>query len=310
VFVVREIDRLSRNLAKQLAVEAELKRHNVEIDYVLGDYPDTPEGRLNKHIRASIAEFEREQINVRMTRGRRLKVKSGSVLVSKRPPYGYRVIEKDRKWSLEIDEREADVVRLVFVWYTRGDGDHGPLNMADICHKLSAMGVPSPADTNWFKNLNAKKRKYGEWSKATVRRILTNESYIGTWHFGKRNGRKNTTNDPDNRITVAVPTIVDMDTWKVAQERLEYNRRNGMRPLKYQYLMRRRLKCGMCQGAMAGCPQTSRGKIHLYYSCMATRNKLSYARECDARRFRAEIIDSILLLFKNHIYREDYAATV
>ena len=91
VLVVREIDRLSRSLAKQLFVEEELKRNGVQIVYVIGEYADTPEGSLNKNIRASIAEYERLKISERMVRGRELKVKAGSVLVYSHPPLGYQV---------------------------------------------------------------------------------------------------------------------------------------------------------------------------------------------------------------------------
>jgi len=42
VLVVREIDRLSLSLEKQLPVEDEPKRNSVAIEYVLGEYPDTP----------------------------------------------------------------------------------------------------------------------------------------------------------------------------------------------------------------------------------------------------------------------------
>lgn len=42
VLVVREIDRLSRSLAKQLIIEQELKKQGVEIEYVMGDYPVLP----------------------------------------------------------------------------------------------------------------------------------------------------------------------------------------------------------------------------------------------------------------------------
>ncbi len=86
VLVVREIDRFARRLAKQLLVEEEFNRAGVTIEYVVGDYPDTPEGNLMKHVKATIAEYEREKINERMTRGRHQKVKSASVLVSGRPP--------------------------------------------------------------------------------------------------------------------------------------------------------------------------------------------------------------------------------
>ena len=56
VLVVRELDRFARSLAKQLIVETEFKRADVEIDYVLGEYSDTPEGNLMKNVRAVIAE--------------------------------------------------------------------------------------------------------------------------------------------------------------------------------------------------------------------------------------------------------------
>lgn len=79
VLVVRELDRLSRNLAKQLIVEQELERAGVDVEYVIGEYPDSPEGRLNKHIKATIAEYEREKITERMTRGRYNKVRRGKV---------------------------------------------------------------------------------------------------------------------------------------------------------------------------------------------------------------------------------------
>ena len=67
VIVVREIDRFSRTLAKQLIIEAEMKRHGVSIEYVLGEYPDTPEGNLNKNLKAVIAEYERVKIAERMS---------------------------------------------------------------------------------------------------------------------------------------------------------------------------------------------------------------------------------------------------
>jgi site-specific DNA recombinase len=92
VLITRELDRLSRNLVKQLLVEEDLKRHGIRIEYVLGEYPNTPEGSLMKNVRASVAEYERLKITERMVRGRELKVKAGSVLVYSHPPFGYAVV--------------------------------------------------------------------------------------------------------------------------------------------------------------------------------------------------------------------------
>jgi site-specific DNA recombinase len=88
VFIVREIDRLSRDLVKQLTVERELKRAGVSIQYVLYDFPNTPEGNFMKQVRASVAELERGQIAERMRRGMVLKVQAGSVMLHNHPIFG------------------------------------------------------------------------------------------------------------------------------------------------------------------------------------------------------------------------------
>ncbi len=114
VLVTRELDRLARGLAKQLIVEEEFKHAAVEIDYVLGDYAQTPEGQLSKQLRAVIAEYEREKIRERSVRGRRLSVQSGNVLTHGRPPFGYTFDRVDDRGRLEVDEPTAAVVRLIF----------------------------------------------------------------------------------------------------------------------------------------------------------------------------------------------------
>ncbi len=90
VLVVRELDRLSRDLAKQLIVEQELGRAGVTIEYVLYDSSDTPEGRLNKNLRAMLAEYEREKIKQRMVRGRYRRARQGKPILHGRVPFGYR----------------------------------------------------------------------------------------------------------------------------------------------------------------------------------------------------------------------------
>jgi site-specific DNA recombinase len=180
VLVVRELDRLSRSLAKQLFVEEELKRCGVEIEYVLDQYADTPEGSLMKNVKASVAEYERLRVTERVVRGRQLKVRSGSVLVQQRPPYGYRVIETNGKWVLEVNEDEARIVRMVFDWYTVGDGSGGHLDMRRIQARLTEMRVPTLVD---LRNPGVKKRGLGEWGVSSVQKMLSNETYVGTWHY-------------------------------------------------------------------------------------------------------------------------------
>ena len=70
VLICYDLDRFGRNLGHQILLEQEFAKHGVSICYVLGEYKDTPEGRLNKHIKAVIAEYEREKILERTIRGR------------------------------------------------------------------------------------------------------------------------------------------------------------------------------------------------------------------------------------------------
>jgi site-specific DNA recombinase len=276
VLVVRELDRLSRNLAKQLVVEEELNRHNAAVEYVLEAYADTPEGRLNKHIRATIAEYEREKINERMIRGRRQKVKSGSIVCYGRPAYGYRVVQVDSRATLAIRESEARIVRLIFEWYVVGNGERGPMSVDRITGKLTEMRVPTSADINGL----PKTRGAGHWSRATVTGMLKNETYAGTWHFGP---------DPANRLSVEVPAIVSREIWEAAQVQMGKNKKWAKRNTKYEYLMGRRVYCGGCGLKMTSRPH--KGGT-LYYVCPATHDKNNVARECNAPQFRAGPVDT------------------
>jgi site-specific DNA recombinase len=108
----------------------------VVIEYVLGEYPDTPEGNLMKNIRATIAEYERLKISERNTRGRRLKVKSGNVLTHGKSPYGYHLGNGvDGKATLIIFEPEARIVRLIYGWYIEGAETGKRLSLGEIAQQ-------------------------------------------------------------------------------------------------------------------------------------------------------------------------------
>ena len=279
VVIVREIDRLSRKLAKQLVVEEELTRWGVEIAYVLAEYDDTPEGRLNKHIRATIAEYEREKINERMVRGRRLKVKAGSVLVAQHPPYGYKVVERDGKCALIIHEPEARIIRMIYTWYTKGDGENGPMAIRAITRRLNEIGVPSPQN-------GVKPGK--KWIYQTVRKYLNNETYAGKWTYGKtRRGKRNS---PDKHLFVEVPAIVSKETWDTIQVQLIKNRKNAANHTKHKYLMQQRLYCGKCGSRLRSEVQIRKDKIYKYYFCPARKLK----KECSLEVGKGNKIDVVI----------------
>lgn len=291
ILVVREIDRLSRNLAKQLIVEEELRRTGVQIEYALAEYPDSPEGRLNKHIRATIAEYEREKINERMTRGRRQKARAGSVVPHGHTPYGYRVEETDGKMMFVIHEPEARIIRSIFFWYVHGDESSKPLSINAIARKLK--GTPTKQD---IEGRSRKQSEYGTWSPSTVGAILKNETYAGVWHYGKNHGRR-VQRPAEYQIIVEVPAIVSREIWDAAQTRRAENRKKFRGNRKYNYLLSGRVTCSDCGGRMFGHTHIDQksGKPYGYYNCRTLRNPERYPGcSCKGMRFRVDHVDDVI----------------
>jgi site-specific DNA recombinase len=274
VLVTRELDRFARGLAKQLVAEREFQQAGARVEYIAGEYPDTPEGRLNKHIRASVAEFERELITRRLKRGRRSMVKNGKIMLhGDKPPYGYRVEDG----MLVIYEPEARIVRLIFTWYT-----FESLGYHTIARKLSEMRVLTWADIRGAR----KKRGRGEWEPSSIASIISNETYAGVWHYGKRSSGGKHVNSRDQWLDVEVPAIVSREVWEKAQERRAYNKEMAERNTKHKYLLGRRVTCGLCGHGMYG--RTGGDGRYRYYCC--SWHKL-IGVHCTNKYFRASRVE-------------------
>lgn len=109
-------------------------------------------------------------INRRLQRGRIASVKEGK-FVGNIAPYGYKrvKVKGDKGFTLEPVSGEADIVRLIYEWYTNGvpqdDGGTRRIGCELIARKLNEM--------------KAAPRKGGEWTLPSVRDILMNPVYIG-----------------------------------------------------------------------------------------------------------------------------------
>lgn len=172
--------------------------------------------------------------------GRIAAVKRGCY-IGNYPPYGYNKIKIGKDHTLEPND-EADVVRMIFEWYTKENMTPGK-----IAQRLNKMGIKAPR---------------GElWKKDTIRVILRNPHYIGKVFF---NRIKRTTvmedgeriikrlSQPEEDVIIAEgkhPAIIDMETWNAAQELVARNPR-----VKHTYPLKNPfsglLCCGKCGKAM------------------------------------------------------------
>ena len=143
--------------------------------------------------------------------GRLQSVKAGNYLGT-HPPYGFKKVHyKEGKkdcYSLEPIPEEARIVKLIFEMYRDGHSSHG------IARELNKMGLKS--------------QKGGKWNAESLKKMRTNEHYLGKVVWDKR---KNTRTIEDGVVVLSRPLqdeylvfpgkhdpIIDQDLWDAVQE--------------------------------------------------------------------------------------------
>lgn len=256
-------DRLSRKLMNQLIITEEIEK-NAELVFVNGEYMKTPEGMLFYQMRGAIAEFEKAKITERMSNGRKRKAKEGKIIKDPKI-YGY-VYNKDTS-QLEINENEAQVVRLIFDLFTRPNGRVQGIN--GIAFYLTDRKIPT-------------KRNASVWHRQVVRQILMNEAYIGRFYHNRwdTEGNLKAKNKQlpigekipmkerprEEWIEISCPQIIDETTFYYAQKLLKESRRRWAKKGKKQYLLSGLLRCGECGNTMPGVYAKNWGKYERMYT--------------------------------------------
>ncbi|WP_047758094.1 recombinase family protein [Geobacillus sp. ZGt-1] len=258
--IVYDPDRLARNLMHQLLIDDELRKNNVELIFVNGEYENTPEGKLFFSLRGAISEFEKAKIRERTMAGRLRKAKKGEIVKDDKI-YGYNYDKQTGQ--LVINEEEAEVVRFIFDSFIRQDRFKG---INGIAHYLTEKKVPT---------------KTGKtvWHRQVVRQILMNETYMGKRPQNKWNTEGMIANryrkdqkvpmrlrPKEEWIYVDVPAIVTEEQFKRAQMLLEQSRRRYAKTTKHKYLLSGLLRCTKCGNTMTGRYAKNWGKYYREYT--------------------------------------------
>lgn len=135
--------------------------------------------------------------------------------------YGYLKSEKERG-KLIVDENVADIIRWIFNMRLEGK------SAEKIADKLNSMKIPSPLAYKELSNskytTSFAKKQYPEWSPVAVRRILSNEIYVGVLLQGKDKKisykldiRKKLPKEEWVRVEGATKAIVSKDVFEKVQ---------------------------------------------------------------------------------------------
>jgi site-specific DNA recombinase len=267
-------DRLSRKYAYQVLLAEELSRCGVELVFLQAPSGATAEDQLLVQFQGMIAEYERAQIAERSRRGKRHRAQLGSINVLSGAPYGYRYVRKSDTSAAyyQVLESEAAVVRRVYALYTQQG-----LSINAIARLLNEEHIPTRTETT-------------HWERSTVWGILRNPAYRGRACFGKtelrprqritRRLRKRqglASRDSANHerprqdwIEIPVPALISDETFALAQEQLEQNRRHSPRRTMEPSLLQGMLVCERCGYALyRTSTRTSARKLY-YYRCLGS----------------------------------------
>ena len=196
--------------------------------------------------------------------------------------YGYKKDEKDRH-KLVVDYEAASVVRKIFKYCIEGYG------VSNICRQLREEKILTPSAYKESKGLNFKNqnsKKCGSerflWSQSTIKRILSNEVYIGTLIQGREKKlsykSKKTVAAPKEEWVVIEnnhePIIPAEDFYK-AREILSLRRKFSKVSDKEHkaYPLAGKVKCQSCGRTMARSGQ--KGKNGNYLRCGSAGGQLS-----------------------------------
>ena len=240
----------------------------------------------------------------------RAKRKAG-VYIGGFPPYGYKM---EVKGSFVVDEPAAAIVRRIFDTYCEG------CTYVSIANELNADAIPPPIihKKQTSKFAGGKPNITGRWCAPTIRKILTDKTYIGCMvqnKYRKINYKLDKyevlAKDqwivvPDMHEPLVTREVFDMAQSLVGRNNTKYtkNPKTG-EAIDYQHVLAGLLFCGECGSRMT----FDRNKNSTVFNvlCYGYKKKV-----CTSNRYfiieadlEAFVLEELKRLFKNRINRKE-----
>jgi DNA invertase Pin-like site-specific DNA recombinase len=247
--LVKSISRFARNTKECLEILRELKRLGISVCFEKENIDTaTMSGEMMTAMFASIAQSESESISSNMRWSYQKRMQNGTFLPSS-VPYGYVI----RNGKIQISEKQAEVVRIIFKNYLAG------MNMANIADLLNHAGVQKRTSNSDI-----------IWHKASIRYILTNEHYTGNSIWQKTYMTSTfphimLRNHGEREMYYAQsthPAIISMEEFDAVQALLQQRTKHEIRPSN-ESPFDHKIFCGQCGTSFR--KKASHGK--LFWSC-------------------------------------------
>ncbi|MCM1251692.1 MAG: recombinase family protein [Clostridium sp.] len=236
IIVIKSQDRLMRNTKDWYLFLDRMQKNRKRLYMYLEHKFYTPDDALITGIKAILAEEYSRELSKKINNAHRNRQKEGERFVFTNQTYG---LKKLPDKSIVIDEKEAEMVRMIFNLSANGYGTHCS---AEILYQ------------NGYRNRNGKML-----TPSSIRNIIRNPIYKGTivqnrqhYDFESKQILKN----PQSEWIVhedAVPAIIEEELFIKANQGLEARKQEGNRGGAYikgsnpgKYDFSGRIFCGLC----------------------------------------------------------------
>lgn len=192
-------------------------------------------------------------------------------------PYGYLRDEKNNTYI--IDEETAPIVQEIFKMKLQGVSD------GEIIRTLNRKQIPSPGKIRYLRGMTkAEKYKDAVWIGSTLRKLLSNEVYLGHRVHGKVKRdclgaeKKRRPQDEWEYVYNVHPALISEEDFQKIQQIKEKGRekqaqcnKHQKRSLEERRLLTGKIYCGDCgtlMGARKGNQRlTSKKSPRIFYQC-------------------------------------------
>jgi len=280
ICIVHKLDRFTRSKYDSAIYKKLLKDNSVRVVSVLENLDDSPESIILESVLEGMAEYYSKNLAREVMKGMKetaLQAKHNGGMA----PTGYDVAP-DKTYI--INDGEAGIVRKIFKMYIAGNG-YGiiaqDLNDNGQCTKLGRL-----------------------FTKGSIRDILLNEKYTGTYIFNKRLSKKDNHKYKEDseviRIEDAIPMIISKEDFIIVKSKMDGKKVGPRMNQKRFYMLTGKIECGECGASYVGAGYVPgrNGKKYPIYSCT---NKRSHT--CSNKNIRQELLENyVIAQLKENIF--------
>ena len=212
--IVYQLDRFARNRYDSAVAKHSLRKNGVTVLSATEGISDSPEGQMLEGILESMAEYQSQDMAVKIKRGHMVNAEK-CVYNGGPVPLGYYI---DDEHHYQIDEKTAPIVQKVFHDYA----DNIPI--VDIVEELNVAGIRTSRGT--------------AFTVDSFRTLLKNKRYTGCYVYA------------GVEVSGGIPRIIEDELFNKVQEKVKRNKHK--KSSRVRYLLSTKVFCGECDSVMVG----------------------------------------------------------